>query len=187
MTADISSGALKRLFELSDIPLALSAPQFDDCPLVLVNEPFLKLTGYTRDEVIGRNCRFLQGPNTREAARRRLGDIVRHYREGLVQITNYRKDGTEFENLVFLRPIFSSLSTTPLYYLGSQFGETLTKLTPARDPLDHAEALDQRIELISDELQQTDQLAFAGEESCVASVWRELVGAGGSGSQNRNG
>ena len=106
MFQELTSKTLSAFFDRSPIPLTLASPVFDDCPVILCNDPFLKLTGYTRDEVIGRNCRFLQGRDTDPQARAKLRSAVIEQREALVPISNYRKDGTEFENYLFVLPIF---------------------------------------------------------------------------------
>ena len=56
--------------------VALADPYADDIPLVFVNNAFIKLTGYSEEEVIGRNCRFLQGPDTDPQAIQRIRDAV---------------------------------------------------------------------------------------------------------------
>src|SRR5918993_4068994 len=58
------------------MPMLITDPRQDDNPIVFVNDAFLLLTGYERDEVLGRNCRFLQGPNTDPAAVTRLRDAI---------------------------------------------------------------------------------------------------------------
>eukprot|EP00966_Prymnesium_polylepis_P057746 1337418-Prymnesium_polylepis.2 len=77
-------------------------------PLVYVNDLFCTLSGYGRDEVLGHNCRFMQGPDT-EAER--VGSMQECLRRGVdchVKLTNYKKNGTTFCNLLALRPMFDS-------------------------------------------------------------------------------
>ena len=74
-------------------------------PLTFVNDAFLRLTGYARDEVMGRNCRFLQGPDTDPSAISAISSALRDGREATVVLRNYRKDGTDFYNELRLAPV----------------------------------------------------------------------------------
>lgn len=81
---------------------AISDPSLPDNPIVYVSQGFLELTGYTLDQVLGRNCRFLQGPGTDQAA---VDVIRRGVREGTdtsVCLLNYKADGTPFWNQFFV-------------------------------------------------------------------------------------
>jgi PAS domain S-box-containing protein len=76
-----------------------------DNPIIFVTDAFLAMTGYSRDEVIGFNCRFLQGPETCLQA---VDDIRTAIREGRAltrDLLNYRRDGTPFWNRLGIRPI----------------------------------------------------------------------------------
>lgn len=81
---------------------AISDPSLPDNPIVYVSQGFLDLTGYTLDQVLGRNCRFLQGPGTDQSA----VDVIRKgIREGIdtsVCLLNYKSDGTPFWNQFFV-------------------------------------------------------------------------------------
>ena len=107
MVSDIASRTLKRVLEASPMPLTLASPVFEGCPLILANDAFLALTGYVRDDVVGRSCNMLQGPASDQAARAEMRTAVAEAREATVQITNYRRDGSRFMNLVFLMPVFA--------------------------------------------------------------------------------
>ncbi|AWI85126.1 diguanylate cyclase [Alloyangia pacifica] len=97
----------------------------EDAPLVLVNEAFCTLTGYSADEVIGHNCRFLQGADTTEEMRRPLREFVRgtEPHSGRFPILNYRKDGTSFFNFVFMTRLLDR-DESPRFLLASQFDMT---------------------------------------------------------------
>ncbi len=81
---------------------AISDPSLPDNPIVYVSQGFLDLTGYKLDQVLGRNCRFLQGPGTDQSA----VDVIRKgVREGIdtsVCLLNYKADGTPFWNQFFV-------------------------------------------------------------------------------------
>lgn len=167
MFADISSKTLKRFFEQSPVPLTLSSPVFEDCPLVLANTAFEELSGYRTEEIIGRNCRFLQGPETSAAARADMRAAIENRTEALVPVVNYRKDGSAFENYVFLLPIFSSGGAL-LYILGSQcdVSSTQRRLTP----LEHARLLDDGVAVSNPELASHERLHILSLKDCTRSV-----------------
>ena len=90
-----------------------------DNPIIYVNRAFEELTGYDRAEAIGRNCRFLQGPGTNEAAVQQLRDAVARHEPTTVEILNYRKNGAPFWNALHIAPILNEDGAVTQYY-GSQ-------------------------------------------------------------------
>ncbi|MEX3314137.1 PAS domain-containing protein [Sulfitobacter sp. PS-8MA] len=104
MTSHLPASLLGYIRE-ANIPLALGALDEPDEPLVEVNEAFCTLTGYGRDAVLGRNCRFLQ-PQTDEVreARKQMRDFLNdpEAEAGRFEVPNLRADGTPFVNLVFM-------------------------------------------------------------------------------------
>jgi hypothetical protein len=94
-------------------------PRLPDNPIVECNDRFLALTGYGREEVIGRNCRFLAGPGTDPARRKMLRDAIEEQRPVVVELLNYRKDGTSFLNSVMIAPIYDSENSL-IGFVGSQ-------------------------------------------------------------------
>ncbi|MFA5962730.1 MAG: PAS domain-containing protein [Sphingomonas sp.] len=103
----------------STIAAVLSNPRLADNPIVDCNEAFVRLTGYDRDEIIGRNCRFLRGADTEDALSAELREGIAAQRPTMVEILNYRKDGTPFRNAVLVAPIFGATGELE-YFLGSQ-------------------------------------------------------------------
>ena len=97
--------ALDRAIAAATNGIVLSDPRLPDCPIVYTNEAFLQMTGYAEDEVVGRNCRFLQGAETDPETIRVLREAVRAERPCQVSILNYRKDGTSFWNEVTVSPV----------------------------------------------------------------------------------
>mmetsp|Transcript_16306 Transcript_16306/g.38016 ORF Transcript_16306/g.38016 Transcript_16306/m.38016 type:complete len:470 (+) Transcript_16306:152-1561(+) len=80
----------------------VSDPSLPDNPIVYASEGFLKLTGYTREQVIGRNCRFLQGPKTDQKMVDHIRDGVKDGKDTSVCLLNYKADGTPFWNQFFV-------------------------------------------------------------------------------------
>jgi len=77
-------------------------------PMVFTNQEFCRVTGYAKDECQGRNCRFLQGPLTEPQSVAVIQDTLRRGVDCHVKITNYRKSGELFENLLTMRPVHDS-------------------------------------------------------------------------------
>lgn len=97
----------------------ISDPRLKDNPIIAVNQPFIELTGYAEDEILGRNCRFLAGAGTEPWLTDLIREGVQDYRPILVEILNYKKDGSAFRNAVLVAPIFDS-DDELLYFLGTQ-------------------------------------------------------------------
>lgn len=108
------------VFEQASVPLSLSSSSYEDHPLILVNKPFEELTGFSSSEVIGQNCRLLQGEKTEDTAIRSLSNSIKDGVSNEVTITNYRKDGTSFINHLFLFPI-DIRDQSETFYLGTQY------------------------------------------------------------------
>jgi len=107
------------MIQSSAIAAVISNPRLQDNPIVECNDAFSELTGYARDEIIGRNCRFLTGPDTEPALTERLKAGIREQRPTMVEILNYKKDGARFRNAVLVAPIFGTQGELE-YFLGSQ-------------------------------------------------------------------
>ena len=86
-------------------PMVLSDPQQPDNPIIAANQAFQDLTLYPEAEITGRNCRFLQGAATDRGTVRAMGECLRAG-EGCTQfLANYRRDGSQFWNLLFMSPV----------------------------------------------------------------------------------
>lgn len=103
----------------SPIASVLSNPRIKDNPIVACNSAFVELTGYQEHEIIGRNCRFLAGPATEPWLTDTIRDGVRRHAPVLVEILNYKRDGTPFRNAVLVAPIFDEEGELE-FFLGSQ-------------------------------------------------------------------
>src|SRR4051812_14498302 len=99
--------------------MVLTNPRRPDNPLEVVNAAFCALTGYSEAEIVGRNCRFLAGEDTEQAATEQLRVAVRSRQPVLTEILNYRRDGTAFRNGVMIVPIYGRDGDVA-WFLGSQ-------------------------------------------------------------------
>jgi PAS domain S-box-containing protein len=116
----------------------VSDPRQPDNPIVECNAAFVALTGYAREEVIGRNCRFLHGPETEPWLTETLRNGIRRRQPVMVEIRNYKKDGTPFRNAVMVAPIFGEDGNLE-YFLGSQveIAEDIARANAARRATSH--------------------------------------------------
>lgn len=94
------------IVDAARMPIIITDPKLPDNPVAYVNEAFCRLSGYRRSEIIGRNCRFLQGPGTAHAARSAIRDAIEARSPIDIDILNYRKDGTAFWNRLEMSPVF---------------------------------------------------------------------------------
>lgn len=92
-------------FERTRMPMVVSDARQPDNPIVLANQAFLDLTGYAADEIVGRNCRFLQGTGTSPAAVAEIRFAVAAGKGTDVELLNYKKDGSTFWNQLHISPI----------------------------------------------------------------------------------
>lgn len=99
----------RRLYELVlanvDQGIVVADALRPDWPIEFVNAGFTRITGYTEQETLGRNCRFLQGPDSEPEARERLRQAIEQSESATVEMTNYRKDGTAFPVMISLSPL----------------------------------------------------------------------------------
>jgi PAS domain S-box-containing protein len=103
----------------SPIATIVTNPRRPDNPIEVANPVFCELTGYPEQEIVGHNCRFLAGPATEPWLTQQLRDAIQQRRATLVDILNYRSDGTPFRNGVMITPLFDAEGRVA-YFLGSQ-------------------------------------------------------------------
>ena len=111
--------AISDMISGSAVAAVISNPRLPDHPIIACNAAFEALTGYARSEVIGRNCRFLSGAGSEPELVEVLRAGIHEQRPVMVEILNYRKDGSPFRNAVMVAPIFDSEGRLE-YFLGSQ-------------------------------------------------------------------
>nr|AML76815.1 putative LOV domain-containing protein [Asclepias curassavica] len=109
---NISLGRIKQSFVLTDA-------QLPDMPIVYASDAFLRLTGYGRDEVLGRNCRFLSGMNTDSAMQFQIKECIEAVQPCTVRILNYRKDQSSFWNFLHISPVRNATGKVA-YFVGVQ-------------------------------------------------------------------
>lgn len=113
-------------FKATRMPMIVTDPRQDDNPIIFCNKAFCDLTGYTTQELIGQNCRLLQGPETDPAAVQKIRDSISKEESLSVDILNYRKDRSTFWNALFLSPVRDEHGET-IYFFASQLDFTNIK------------------------------------------------------------
>lgn len=121
--AVLQSVTADAILQLVRLPLCITDPNLPDNPIVYVNRAFVELTGYSEEEAVGRNCRFLQGPETTDAEVAQLRQAIADSTMTTVEIVNYRKDGTRFINALQMGPVCDADGKTILFF-GSQLDVT---------------------------------------------------------------
>jgi PAS domain S-box-containing protein len=106
--------------------MLITDPGQPDNPIIFANHAFCELTGYRQEEVMGRNCRFLQGPQTDPADRARLRRCIEQREDIHIEILNYKKDGTPFWNSLFVSPVRDEAGEVA-YFFASQIDVTERK------------------------------------------------------------
>jgi len=114
-----------------DVSFCLCDPDQEDCPIVFASDGFCNFTGYAVSEIEGRNCRFLQGPGTEKADVDKIRSAIKSEKEESVNLLNYKKDGTSFNNEFFLSPLYEEDGKLA-YYIGVQC--SVKKLGPGQAP-----------------------------------------------------
>ncbi|KAL8200123.1 hypothetical protein R6Q57_011462 [Mikania cordata] len=97
----------------------ITDPRLPDNPIIFASDSFLELTEFTREEILGRNCRFLQGPETDQGTVDKVRAAIREQREITVQLINYTKSGKKFWNLFHLQPMRDQKGELQ-YFIGVQ-------------------------------------------------------------------
>ncbi|NYD91886.1 PAS domain-containing protein [Sphingomonas melonis] len=113
-------------FRDATLPMAVSDPTLPDDPIIYVNAAFERLTGYAAEAVIGRNCRFLQGPDTDPADVARLREAIAARRRIEIDLLNHRRDGSAFWNRLTVAPVFGDDGALA-YFVASQTDVTLER------------------------------------------------------------
>jgi len=156
----LESQRVQAQLELKDRALAASAEgitiadaRLPDNPLIYANAGFERLTGYSVAEVLGRNCRFLQGAGTDRATVNALRTAIHEKQPITVQLLNYKKDGTPFWNRLSITPV-EDHSGTVTHFIGVQ-----SDVTAERQAKDDLQIANERLEAASRAMQKDLQAA----------------------------
>jgi len=103
--------------------VTLADPDLEDAPIIYANKAFERLTGYCQEEIIGRNCRFLQGEDNEQPEKYRIIEAMKNNAAVEVTLRNYRKNGELFFNHLKVNPLFDRKGRV-IYYLGVQYDIT---------------------------------------------------------------
>jgi PAS domain S-box-containing protein len=103
--------------------VTLSDPDLPDNPIVYANSVFERMTGYSQEEILGRNCRFLQGEDRNQPGLEAIRQALREHGPVEVTLRNYRKDGSLFHNRLSIQPLRDPAGRL-IYYLGVQYDVT---------------------------------------------------------------
>lgn len=96
----------ERAMDEANVGITISDPNREDNPLIYVNDGFVDQTGYTREDVLGRNCRFLQDDDRDQQALDNLREAIAAEEPVTVDLRNYRKDGEQFWNRLSVTPVY---------------------------------------------------------------------------------
>jgi PAS domain S-box-containing protein len=138
-----------RAMDAAPVGITISDPAQEDNPLIYVNDRFTEITGYDEAEVLGSNCRFLQGERTSAESVSEMREAIDAAEPVTVELRNYRKDGTEFWNQVSIAPVRTDDGEL-INYVGFQQDVTAEK----ERELEHERLLDL--------LEHTEQIADVG-------------------------
>lgn len=137
LETEIQLNLLERAINASTNGIIITDAQQDDHPIIYVNEAFEQMTGYTFNEVVGCNCRFLHGDNCQQQNLIKIRSALREGKECYAVLKNYRKDGTEFWNELYIAPI-RNVQNQITHHIGVQ--TDVTERKQAEDILKQSEA-----------------------------------------------
>jgi len=125
--------------ESTRMPMLVTDPRHHDNPIVFANKAFLSMSGYSAEEIIGSNCRFLQGPDTDQNTISSIREAIASRNEVTTEILNYRKDGSSFWNALFISPVYNKQQEL-VYYFASQLD--VSRRRDAEDALIQAQKME---------------------------------------------
>ncbi|WP_298824785.1 PAS domain-containing protein [uncultured Planococcus sp.] len=124
LTQETQVTLLEAMLDGSKVGTIVTDPSQHDNPIIYTNKTFIEMTGYTQEEVIGRNCRFLQGPGTAKEDIQKMKEAIADEKQVILTLQNYRKDGSPFWNRLAIEPVRIE---DKLYFIGTQTDITLER------------------------------------------------------------
>ncbi|WCM94467.1 histidine kinase famiy protein [Acidovorax sp. NCPPB 2350] len=125
--------------ETTRMPMLVTDPRQPDNPIVFCNRAFVAMTGYHLQEILGHNCRFLQGPGTDRNTVAAVREAVEQRREISLELLNYRKDGSSFWNALFISPVYNRRGEL-VYFFASQLD--VSRRRDAEEALSQAQKME---------------------------------------------
>lgn len=119
--------------------MLVTDPRQPDNPIVFANRAFISMSGYEPEELIGHNCRFLQGPSTDKASVAAIREAITLESQIQIEILNYRKDGSSFWNALFISPVYDAAGSL-IYFFASQLN--VSRRRDAEDGLAQAQKME---------------------------------------------
>jgi len=150
------------------MPMVITNPREADNPVVFVNDAFCRFTGYSREEILGRNCRFLQGPESDLATVERIRAAITAEEPIEIDIRNHAKDGRPFWNRLLIAPVHDANGTLA-YFFANQYDVTVERENLAARTRELAEANDRlraeaaERELVEEALRQSQKMEAIGQ------------------------
>jgi PAS domain S-box-containing protein len=153
------AGPIFSALERSGLSMVATNPRLPDNPIVFVNEAFSRTTGYSAEEAVGRNCRFLQPPDPDEETVSQIRKAVEDGRATSVEILNQRKDGDRFWNHLFIAPVNDEAGNL-LFFLSTQVD--VTRMHQADEMKSSLQASQEELDQTNERLRQTLTVAGTG-------------------------
>ncbi|MBE0360139.1 PAS domain-containing hybrid sensor histidine kinase/response regulator [Pseudoalteromonas aliena] len=139
---------LAHAIESCNVGISIADAKVQGLPLVFVNTAFENITGYKKHEMLGVNCKILQGPETSKKSISTLKHAIQALKTQRIEILNYKKDGTAFWNSLQISPVFDEYSNLTAF-VGIQ--QDITKRIAANDSLIEAKALAEQASIVKSE------------------------------------
>lgn len=168
--ADVSSELKQRALEATAEGVVIADCTQEGMPIIYVNSGFTAMTGYSAQEVLGRNCRFLQGAGTDPQAKEAIRQAITGRQPCSVEILNYRKDGSPFWNRLSITPVRDGLGQVT-HFIGIQ-----TDITVRRRAEDLLRAAKEQLEQANTMLRRDLEAAAAIQQTLLPAELPEAEG-----------